>query len=193
MEDYELQPTKSVVLSITHKQCKQEHNNSTFTLGPNKMPTVESATHLGIIRTTSLKGNMTANVKKIYKKARISAYSLLGGGFHGHNGLDVETIVHLYKIYISPLLLYGLELILPTTSSLLLLENFQKKILKQILSLPPCVADITVNILTGILPIEAQLHIRALGLFNNICNQLESSIEKSLARRQLLIKKVPWR
>ena len=119
--------------------------------------------------------------------------SVVGGGFHGHNGLDVETIVHLYKIYISPVLLYGLELILPTTSSLLLLENFQKKILKQILSLPPCVADITVNILTGILPIEAQLHIRALGLFNNICNQLESSIEKSLARRQLLIKKVPWR
>jgi hypothetical protein len=85
----------------------------------------------------------------------ISAYSLLRGGFHGDNGLDVETIVHLCKIYISPVLLYGLELILPTTSSLLLLENFQKKILKQILSLPTCVADIAVNILTGILPIEA--------------------------------------
>ena len=127
--------------------------------------------------------------RKYKKKARKSAYSLLGGGFHGHNGLDVETIVHLYKIYISPVLLYGLELILPTTSSLLLLENFQKKVLKQILSLPPCVADITVNILTGILPIEAQLHIRALGLFNNIYNQLESNIEKSLARRQLLMKK----
>jgi hypothetical protein len=85
----------------------------------------------------------------------ISAYSLLRGGFHGDNGLDVEPIVHLCKIYISPVLLYGLELILPTTSSLLLLENFQKKILKQILSLPTCVADIAVNILTGILPIEA--------------------------------------
>ena len=96
--------------------------------------------------------------------------------------------MHLYKIYISPVLLYGLELILPTTSSLLLLGNFPKKILKQILSLPTCVADISVNILTGILPIEAQLHIRALSLFNNICNQLESSVEKSLARRQLLIK-----
>ena len=50
-------------------------------------------------------------------------------------------------------------------------------------------ADIAVNIVTGILPIEAQLHIRALGIFNNICNQLESSVEKLLARRQLLIKK----
>jgi hypothetical protein len=69
---------------------------------------------------TSLKVNMTANVEENIKKARRSAYicSLFGGGFHGHNGLDVETIVHLYKIYISPVLLYGLELILPTTSSL---------------------------------------------------------------------------
>ena len=68
MEGYELQPTKSVVLDITHKQRKQEHNNLTFTLGPNKMPSVERATHLGIIRTTSLKGNMTANVEENIKK-----------------------------------------------------------------------------------------------------------------------------
>jgi hypothetical protein len=96
------------------------------------MPSVESATHLGIIRTTSFikRKHMTANVEENKKKARRSAYSLLWGGFHGHNGFDVETIMHLYKIYISPVLLYGLELILPTTSSLLLLENFQKKILK---------------------------------------------------------------
>ena len=64
MKDYELQPTKSVVLNISHKQCKQESNNSTFTLGPNKMISVESVTHLGIIRTTSLKGNMTENVEE---------------------------------------------------------------------------------------------------------------------------------
>ena len=33
MKGYELQPTKSVVLNISHKQCKQEHNNLTFTIG----------------------------------------------------------------------------------------------------------------------------------------------------------------
>jgi hypothetical protein len=62
---------------------------------------------------------MTANVKENIKKSkeRRGAYSLHGGGFHGHNGLDVKPIVHLCKIYISPVLLYGLELIkLPTTS-----------------------------------------------------------------------------
>jgi hypothetical protein len=36
-----------------------------------------------------------------------------------------------------------------------------KRLLKQILALPNSVADIAVYILTGILPIEAQMHIRA--------------------------------
>ncbi|CAC5360197.1 unnamed protein product [Mytilus coruscus] len=101
MEGYQLQPTKSVVFNITNRKRKQYPVTTTFAMGPHEMPSVKSATHLGIIRTTSLKENMTANVEENIKKARRSAYSLLGGGFHGHNGLDVETMVHLYKIYVS--------------------------------------------------------------------------------------------
>jgi hypothetical protein len=88
-----------------------------FTLGPNKMPTVEKATHLDIIRiirTHSLKENMRANVDENIKKARRSAYSLFGSGFHRYNGLDIDTMLHLFNIYVTPVLLYGLELILPT-------------------------------------------------------------------------------
>jgi hypothetical protein len=158
------------------------------TLGPNKMPTVEKATHLGIIRTHSLKENMRANVDENIKKARRSAYSLFGSGFHGYNGLDIDTMLHLFKIYVTPVLLYGLELILPTANCLMQIENFQKKMPKQILSLPPNVADIAVYILTGVLPIEPQIHIRALSLFNNICHQSESSVEQMLAKRQLRLK-----
>ena len=49
-------------------------------------------------------------------------------------------------------------------------------------------ANIAVYILTGILPIEAQMHILAFGLFNNVCHQAEDSSEKALARRQLIVK-----
>jgi hypothetical protein len=118
-----------------------------FTLGPNKMPTVEKATNLGIIRTQSLKENMRANVDENITKARRSAYSLFGSGFHGYNGLDIDKMLHLFKIYVTPILLYGLELILPTANCLMQIENFQKKMLNQILSLPPNVADIAVYIL----------------------------------------------
>ena len=34
-------------------------------------------------------------------KARLSAYSLFGCGFHGHKGLDPESLLHIYKTYIT--------------------------------------------------------------------------------------------
>ena len=122
------------------------------------------------------------------KKARRSAYGLFSSGFHGYNGLDVDTMLHLYKIYILPVLLYGLKLILPQGPQLEQLEIAQKRLLKQILALPSSMADIAVYILSGILPIEAQMHIRSLVLFNNVCRQTEDSSEKAPARRQLIVK-----
>jgi hypothetical protein len=69
------------------------------------------------------------------------------------------------KIYITPVLLYGMELLLPSSKPLeQQLELFQKRILKQILSLPMSCPDPAVYTLTGILPIEAQIHIKALTL-----------------------------
>ena len=100
------------------------------------MPFVDNAVHLGIIRTTSLRGNTTTNVDENIKKARRSAYSLFSSGFHGYNGLDVDTMLHLYKIYIPPVLLYGLELILPQGPQLEQMEIAQKRLLKQIMTLP---------------------------------------------------------
>jgi hypothetical protein len=67
-------------------------------------------------------------------------------------------------------------------------ELFQKRILKQILSLPMSCPDPAVYILTGILPIEAQIHIKSLTFFNNVCHQGEKNTEKRLARRQLTVK-----
>jgi hypothetical protein len=56
---------------------------------------------------------------------RIS-YGLFGSGFHGYNGLDVDTMLHLYKIYILPVLLYELGLILPQGPQLEQLEIAQR-------------------------------------------------------------------
>jgi hypothetical protein len=43
-----------------------------------------------------------------------------------------------------------------------------KKLLKQLLSLPNNIADISIYILSGLLPIEAEIHLKALSLFGNI-------------------------
>jgi hypothetical protein len=81
-----------------------------------------------------------------------------------------------------------MELIIPKATPLIQLELFQNGMLKQILSLPTRTAEAAVNVLSGILPVEAQIHIRALVLFNNICNQADNSIEKNLTRRQRIAK-----
>ena len=100
MEGYELQQTKNVALNIKAKPNKRSSNTREFKLGVQTMPTVESALHLGIIRTTSLKDNMIKNVEENIKKAR-NAYGLFGGGYHGNNGLDPDTLINLFKRYIA--------------------------------------------------------------------------------------------
>jgi hypothetical protein len=54
----------------------------------------------------------------------------------------------------------------------------RKKLLKQLLSLPQNAPDSAIYLLTGFLPVEAQILKKELQLFNNITNQSEESIEK---------------
>jgi hypothetical protein len=141
LEGYELQPKKSVAIHIRGNNKRCETTNEKLNMGNITMPEVEQATHLGIIRTATMKHNIQTNVDENITKPRRSAYSLFGCGFHGHNGLDPVSLLHIYKTYITPVLLYGMELLLPSSKPLEQLELFQKRILKQILSLPMSCPD----------------------------------------------------
>ena len=44
---------------------------------------------------------------------REKTYSLMPVWLHGVNGLDPETSLHLIRLYVLPVLTYGLEIILP--------------------------------------------------------------------------------
>ena len=68
------------------------------------------------------------------------------------------------------------------------LEIYQKKMLKQILSLPTNTPDAAVYMVSGFLPVEAQIDKRALSLFHNVTVQDDSSVEKQLSKRQLTVK-----
>jgi hypothetical protein len=190
MEGYKLQLAKSFIINIQPNKRKQSMMDHEYILGKDVMPNVKQAVHLGIIRTNTLADNMTVNVEENIKKSRRSGYGLFGGGFHCNNGLDPETLIHLFNTYITPVLMYDMELIIPKTTALEQLERYQKKLLKQLLLLPPNTPGPAVYLLSGTLPVEAQLHIRALSFFNNICNQEEKSIEKLSARQQLRIKTI---
>ena len=81
---------------------------------------------------------------------------------HGENGLYPASCVHLMKTYVLPVLSYGLEVLLPCKTQMDILERFLRNVLKQILSLIPNAPDPAVYILSEFMPVEAQIHIKAL-------------------------------
>ena len=89
----------------------------------------------------------------------------MASGLHGENGVDPETAIYLINSYVSPILLYGLEILLPVSKEILQLELFQKKILKQMLSLPPNTNDKAIYMLSEVLPVKAQILRRYVTIF----------------------------
>ena len=111
IERYILQPVKSVVLEILNKlRRNREKSSNSWDLDGTKMPTVEKAMHVGICRSADT--DETAVAENV-KKARRTMYSLMSAGLHGENGLDPETSLHLYQIYVLSVLLYGMEVVFP--------------------------------------------------------------------------------
>jgi hypothetical protein len=123
-------------------------------------------------------------------KARRTCYSLLSPRLHGNNGLDPVTLLHLIQTFVIPTLLYSLDMLLPSNSHLTIVETFIKKLLKQIFSLPTNTPDPVPYILAGLIPIEGQIHMKALTFLNSVFLLPEESTEKRIARRQLSIKDV---
>jgi len=187
-ERYLLQPTKTVALNIKPSKRTTIPKSECFKLGEINLNHVDTSVHLGITRTTSVCETAEVNVEGNISKARRALYSLLGAGLHGHNGLDHKSMLDLYKSFVLPVLTYGIEIFTPKSTLIKQLDLFQRKTIKQILSLPNNAADPCVLILTGLLPIEAIYHLKILNFFNNICGQNESSIERQIVVRQLSVK-----
>ena len=182
MERFEFQLVKSVVVKIDPDSDGEDY---VWTLNGEPMPVVTESMHVGVLRSANTESSA---VNENIKKARRTLYSLMPSGCHGNNGQDPETTIHLLQTYILPILVYGMEVVLPRGKHLDSLEKFYKKYLKLLLSIPVTTADPAVYILSGTVPIEATIHKRALILFGNITRLAPESIEKQVAYRQLSIK-----
>ena len=106
-------------------------------------------------------------------------------GLHDANGLSPEVSYQIYKIYVIPRLLYGLEIIpLNKTAQLDKINRYHIKTLSNIQSLPQRTATSAVYQLLGALPIEAELHKRQLSLLYNVIKS-ENKCLRDLVERQL--------
>jgi len=165
-ERYLLQPMKSVVLPVktTTKTKTLEIKEGYWKLDGKDMPVMENTSHIVLQKSGNNSAQLT--VDENIKKSSRTMYSLIGTG--RENGIDPETSISLLRTCIPPILYYGLEILLPTGKTLDQINIKYKKILKQILSLYTNVADPAIDILSGLLPIEAEIHIKAITLFGNI-------------------------
>ena len=105
-------------------------------------------------------------------------------GLHGANGLSPEVSYQIYKIYVIPRLLYGLEIISLNKTQLDKINRYHLKTLRNIQSLPQRTATSAVYLLLGALPIEAELHKRQLSLLYNVIKS-ENKCLRDLVERQL--------
>ena len=173
-EGYQLQPATSVILPVKYKIKTIETNEGFWKIDNNKiMPVVDKASHIGITRSDTNSARPTVNEN--IRKARRATYSLMGTGLQGENGLDPETSISLLKTYIIPILTYGLEIVIPKGNILDDIHNYYKKLLKQVLSLTVNVADPVVYMISGLLPLEAEIHIKVFTMFGNITRAHKNS------------------
>ena len=186
-ERYILQPKKTEALKVV-TSSRKEIVEEDFEIYGNKITNADICTHLGLKRSHTISSTAEQNVDNNIQKARRTVYSFMSSGFYGAGGLDVPSILHILKMHIIPILLYGLEIILPKKTQIDKLEIFQKRILKQLLVLPSSTPDIAIYSISGLLPVKIQIHKRALIMYNNVCLQSESAVERRIAVRQLTIK-----
>ena len=145
--------------------------------------------NLGINRAG--KKESSINMKEHISLARRTSYSLMNTGHHGPTGLNPMTSYIIYKAYVLPRLLYGLETLSLTKGQLEQLSKYHLQTLRNIQSLPQRTSTSAVFLLLGALPLEAELHRRRLSLAISVINSENSTI-RLLVQRQLACSYDNW-
>ena len=93
---------------------------------------------------------------------------ILGAGMSGYYGSRPYIARELYKTYVLPVLLYGLEAFFLNDDEVRALKVYHRDNLRCIQHLPKSTANSSVHQLIGIPPIEALIDIRVLAMLWNI-------------------------
>jgi hypothetical protein len=143
--------------------------------------------HVGIYRNSA--NNNSSTIDDRIKKARRASYSLMGAGLCGLNSAGPEVATLQYTTYVLPTLLYGLEAIILGKRELVTLEAYHRKNLRYIQHLPQSTATPAIHLLSGVLPAQALIDIRSLGLARNVL-AAESGSPPAVYIRELITRQL---
>ncbi|CAC5355245.1 unnamed protein product [Mytilus coruscus] len=146
-----------------------------------KIVPTNATIHLGLQRTNKRENEI--NIDDRIKLARRAKYSLMSSGLHGTNGVDPITGYNIYKTYILPRLLYGLEILPLTKGQIEILEKFHKNTLRHIQSRSQRTATSAIYLLLGAIPVEGELHKRQLSMLYSLLSAKNQTIQDLLQRQ----------
>ncbi|VDI13436.1 Hypothetical predicted protein [Mytilus galloprovincialis] len=143
---YTIHPTKS---KIIHYKSSKNPEPYSWNMSGKEISASEETVHLGIKRTTRKECDI--NIEDRIKSARRTKYALMNSGLHGTNGLNPKiSVTIIYKSYVLPRLLYGLEVLTLTKTQMELLEKFHKETLRSIQSFSKRTAIPAIYLLLGV-------------------------------------------
>ncbi len=175
-EGYSLQPKKCVI--VTYGPQKLQCPPPTWTLGPDPIPHEQCAVHIGVER-DSATGGVESHLTRTASKANKAFFAKMRPKMSPVVALDI------YMTTVLPVLTYGLEVLVFKDSDLDPLDATQDYLLQMILGLSSSVPKFVVNVLLGVLPIQAIAHKKVLGFFRNLVAQ--NGIEKEIICRDLAV------
>jgi len=187
----------SLTMAETNAKCERYTYNASKTktvaincstapilnLNDKPLGTSSKEVHVGIHRNDTNSNADTVEAR--VKSARRTAYSLMGAGMHGLNGIGPEIAALQYATYVLPTLIYGLETLTLNPNEIKSLSTYHRKNLRYIQHLPQSTALPAIFLLRGTAPIKKLLHIRALTLFRNII-AAESNTPPAIYIRDLI-------
>ena len=177
-----IHPTKTKAVAF----CKSKVYKSSLSwkLGDSDISPVNQTLHLGILRSEINENGI--NIADRISVARRTLYALINTGLHGSNGVNPIVAYKIYKSYVLPKLLYGLEILPLKQTHMMLLRKFHIETLRRFQSLPTRTACCIVYLLLGALPIEAEIHRRHLSLLYNIISSENPTIQELLHRQKIV-------
>ena len=147
-----------------------------WSLGGEKLTVAEDNEHLGLI--VSGTQEELKNTAKNVNSARKILFNLLGNVFSFRCKLSPTVLLHVWSIYVSPVLRSGLSALPVRPTVMKTASNFHHKILRGILKLSPRSPIAPLYFLLGELPVEALIHIDVLNLFWCIWNNPQTTVHK---------------
>ena len=172
--------TKSMVINPKSTTWKPD-----ITLNQEPVDDSRKEKQLGIQRTVN--GSSLPTIEERISSSRKAVYSLAGAGLYGLNGTGPKVSLRMVRLYIIPILIYGLEALVIKKAEMEVLEKYYRSLIRQLQHLPENTAKPAIYLLSGCTPIEGQVHIRMLTFLGSIARN-RSSVDFQIVFRQLCMK-----